>query len=569
MTKVLNINSRGKPAVVFKKLTDVYEFIDEKDQNSLPTQLLRERLEENIPEGYKFKVETEDFYAERKLFKDEPTVSDSGSGGDTDGQKSDVEVDSMTIQQIMEGCKKRKSRQSKSVDSSKEKLRTCSKQELERSCLLSDEDDDSDLNVALSIWKSKLSRRKKLKTKCNGSRISTSSQCSQITGNSDPINSDQDLLPSSADLPIPVDIKVETPETDVTEIQNTNYIIDDLSLLCDENVNSCLSSELSLLCDENVNLCLSSEPIGADELFLNRGSTTSNKEAEYCVLNSACHEYLVGDDPEFLQMVGESNTEWMKKDNLEIQKPNYSDFPASESMEGRYAPRCLSNDSMSEEISLTEEQCSGTYISQGKSITHEAICQNNCEDMSEEISPTEEQCTDTYISEGKSLTHETICLNNGEVLNHLHGMTNLNSLQLPEMSFGAEVCLTENGYKDTLELDHDRKGISTEATSDCDLRADHGESISTKSTTDCNLSPDHEKSISTSSTSDGNLSPDQHLISIGKCPAQEIEPQISNFSDSERNTSPDFHLDDSMDKFNQFEEPKRHPTRLLSTRTVS
>lgn len=523
MTKALNINSRGKPVVVFKSLTDIYESIYDRAQESLPTQWSRERLEENILYRCESQVETQVLYAERKLFNDEPEVSDSDCKSSTDEQKSDIEADSMTIKQMMEGCKKRKLRQSKSVDSSKEKLRTCSKREVKHSSLLSDEDDDEDLDVALSIWKSKLSKRKKLKTKCDESRTSTSSQCSQTVENSEPIKSDQDLLPPSSVPPIPVDIKVEAP--DVAEIQNTNGIADEFSLLCDENVYS---------------LCLSSGPIGPEDLVSSPELTTSEKEAEYCVLNSACHEYSQGDEPKSLQMVGESSTEWMNEDNLEVHKPHYSYFPASESMEGQYPPSCVSSDSML----------------QSKSIKHEVACQTNTEDMLEAIVLTEEQCYDTYISDGKPFTHDAICPNNGEVFTHLHGMNDLNSLQLPEMSDEAEVGLTENSFKDKLAFDNE-KSIPTESTSDCDLSPDHGGSISPESTSDCNLSPDHGKSISTNSIGDRNLSPDQHLISIDEYPAKERLPQMSNYSDSERNTSP------------EFEEPKCQPIRLLSTRTVS
>ncbi|XP_023536738.1 dentin sialophosphoprotein-like [Cucurbita pepo subsp. pepo] len=550
MTKVLNIN-RGKPAMVFKKLTDIYESIYDKAQESLPTRWSREGLEGNIRDGCESKMETQVLYAERKLFNDEPEVSDSDREGDSDteGQKSDVEADSMTIKQMMESCKKRKVRQSNSVDSSKEKLRTCSSRELNHSCLLSDED-DSDLDVALSIWQSKLSKRKKLKTKCDESKISTSSLHGQTIENSDPINIDQDLLPSSSDLAIPVDIKVETPETDVTEIQNTN----------------CITDELSLLCDENVNSCLSSGPIGTDELFFGLELTASEKEAEYGVPNRVSLENVEGDESRPLQMVGESSTECVSEDNLEVHKPQHSDFPASETMEGQCTPSFVSNDSISEAISLTEEQCLGIHMSQAKSITHEGICQNNSEDMSA-ISMTGEQFSDTHISEGKPFTDEAICPTNGEIFTYLNGMADLNSLQLPEMSLGAEVRLTENRYKDRLAFDNE-KGIPTESTSDCNLSSEHGGRISSKSTSDCNLSPDHGESVSTNSISDRNLIPDQHLISIDECPAKEKQPQMSDSSDSERNTSPDFHLNGSTDKFNQIEEPQRHPTRLLSTRTT-
>ncbi|KAG7029375.1 hypothetical protein SDJN02_07713, partial [Cucurbita argyrosperma subsp. argyrosperma] len=513
MSKVLNVNSHGKPAVVFKKLTDIYKSIDDKTQESLPRRWSREGLEENIPDECEFKVETQVLYAERKLFNDEPEVSDSDNKGDTDGEQSDVEVDNMTLKQIMEGCKKRKLRQSRSVDSSKEKPGTCSRREPDHACLLSDED-DSDLNVALSIWKSKLSKCRKLKTKCDEGRISTSSHCGQTIGNSDPINSDQDLHPSGSDLPVPVDIKVETPEPDVTEIQSTNYKIDEWSLFCDENINSCLKHG----------------PNGADESIFYPKLTTSEKEAEYCVLNSACHEYLEDDEPKTLQMVGESSNEWMYEDNLEVHKPHYSDFPASESLEGQCTPGYISNYSMSEAISSTKEQLSGTYI------TNEVIFQNNSEDMSEAIAPTEEQCCDTYISQCIPFTHEVISLNN------------LNSLKVQETSPEGEVCLTEISYKDKSAFVHE-KGIPTESNSNCNLRPDHG------------------KSISTNSVSDGNLSPDQHLISTGECPATERQPQMSNYYDSERNTPPDFHLDGSLDTFNQTEEPKRHPIRLLLKRT--
>lgn len=516
ITKVLNIN-RGKPALVFKKLTDIYGSIDDKAHESLQTQRSREGLEENIPDGCEFKVETQVLYAERKLLNDEPKVSDSGSKDDSDGQNSDVEVDSMTLKQIMEGCKKRKLSQSRSVDSNKEKLRTHSRRELNHSSLLPDED-DSDLNVALSIWKSKLSKRRKLKTKCEESRISTSSQCVKTIGNSDPINSDQGLLPSGSDLPLPADVKVETPETDVTEIQNTNYIVDEWSLFCDENINSCLSYK----------------PIGSDDLNLDIGLTTSEEKAKHCVLNSACHECLEGNELETLQMVGESSTKWMNEDNLEVHKPHPSDFSALESTKGQHTPSYVSNYSMSEAIPLTKEQCSGTYISLDNSIKNGVICQDNSEGMSEAIALTEEQCCDTYVSEGEPFTHEATCLS---------------SLQVPEMSPGAEVCLTESSYKDELAFDHER-------------------SIPSESTSDSNLSPDHGKCISTNSIGDCNSGSDQHLISFDECPAKERQPQMSDYSDSERNTSPDSHLDGSVDKFNQFEEPKRHPTRLLSTRTT-
>ncbi|XP_038886717.1 uncharacterized protein LOC120076846 [Benincasa hispida] len=568
LTKVLNIN-RGKPEVVFKKLTDIYRSIDDKAQEPLPTRGSREGLGENILHGLEFKVETQVPYAERKLFNDEPEVSDSHSKGDSDGQESDLEVDSMTLKQIMEGCKKRKLSQSRSVDSSEEKLRTCSKRELNQSCLLPEED-DSDLNVALSIWKSKLSKRRKLKTKCEESRISISSQCVQTVGNSDPINSDQGLLPnfqntdclreesristssqcvqtignsgpinsdqgllsSGSDLPLPTVVKVETPETDVAEIQNTNYV-----------------DTWSLFCDENINLCLSYDHVGPDDLNLDIGSTTSEKEAEYCVLNSAWYEGLEGNEPETLQRVGESSADWMNEDKLKVHKSHHSDFSASESMKGQHTPSYVSNYSMSEAIPLTKEQCSGTYTSLNNSITNEVICQNNSEGTSEAIALTEEKCCDAYISEGEPFAHEATCLNNGEGFTHLHAMTNLNGLQVPEMSPGAEVCLTENSYKDGLAFDHER-------------------SIPTESTSDSNSSPDHGKCISTNSISDRNSGSDQHLIFVDECTAKERQPQISDYSDSERITSPDSHLDGSVDKFNQFEEPKRHPTRLLSTRTT-
>ncbi|KAA0065247.1 uncharacterized protein E6C27_scaffold82G005880 [Cucumis melo var. makuwa] len=531
VNKILNIN-RGKPAVVFKKLTDIYGSIDDEAREPLPTRGSREGLEENTLHGCEFKVDSQVLYAERTLCNDEPEISDSDSKGDSDVQKSDFEVDSMTLKQIMEGCKKRKLSQSRFVDSSKEKTRTCFKQELDHSFMLTEED-DSDLNIALSIWKSKLSKRRKLKTKCEESRISTSSQCDQTIGSSDPTDSDEDLLPSGSNLPLPVDVKVETPEIDVTEIQNTNHTIE----------------ECSLFCDENINFCLSYGPVGPNDLNLDIGLTASEKEAEYCVLNSACYEYFEGYEPGTFQMVGESSTKWMNEDKLEVHKTHHSDFSASDSMKGQYTPSYISNSSISEAIPLTKEQCSGSYISPDNSITNVAMCQNSSKGMSEVIALTEEQCCDTYISEGKPLTHEATCLNNGEGSTHMHALTNLNSLEAPEMSHGAEVCLTENSYKDELAVDDER-------------------SIPKKSSCDSNLSPDHGKYISTSSISDRNSGSDQRLISDDECPAKERQPQMSDCSDSERNTSPNSHLDGSVDKFNQFEEPKRHPTRLLSTRTT-
>uniref|UniRef100_A0A0A0LP96 Uncharacterized protein n=2 Tax=Cucumis sativus TaxID=3659 RepID=A0A0A0LP96_CUCSA len=432
----------------------------------------------------------------------------------------------MTLKQMMEGCKKRKLSQSRSVDSSKEKMKTCVKRELDHSFMLTEED-DSDLNLALSIWKSKLSKRRKLKIKCEESRISTSSQCDQTIGSSDPTNSDEDLLPSGSNLPLAVDVKVETPEIDVTEIQNTNYAINECSLFCDENINFCLNG-----------------PVGPGGLNLDIGLTASEKETEYCVTNSACHEYFEGYEPGTFQMVGESSTKWMNEDKL-----YHSDFSASESMKGQHTPSFISNSSILEAIPLTKEQCSGTCISPDNSITNVAICQNSSKDISEAISLTEEQCCDTYISEGKPFTHEATCLNDGEGSTHLHALTNRNSLEAPEMSHGAEVCLTENSYKDELVVDDER-------------------SIPTESTCDSNLSPDHGKCISTNPISDRNSGSDQHLVSDDECPAKERQPQMSDCFDSERNTSPNSHLDGSVDKFNQFEEPKRHPTRLLSTRTT-
>lgn len=240
--KTCNIDSLGRPGLVFKKLKDIYE------ASKLALDFDGVKIESPcVP------------LVERK-------TRERGYGNNAkDSDLDDLNFGKMTLKQLKERCKAKKRKASDVVWSSP-------KQECTH---LEPEEDEFDLMEPLSSLKSKLSKSPKTKKKCQGrnlsSKIVQSIKSEQILGDEDP-------LQATSDFPAPIAVKAEDPGPKYSESQIRTCVMDGSSG-----------------CIEQVGLCgaESGEVIKAYNCELENGeSIFFTEQCESCVVNALSYDHL-------------------------------------------------------------------------------------------------------------------------------------------------------------------------------------------------------------------------------------------------------------------------------------
>lgn len=375
MTKFLNVNSCGKPALVFKQIKDIYVSEDAKTNS---VSMLKPTAEND---GIRVKIDRtclpitkrEPIGSDSETFGSDSETYGSDSHGSCEEGNSDLDDDfsfsSMTLKQLKERCKTKKRKLSKFVDLTKEDIETCSpvKQEYSDSLL---EDDEFDLKEPLISWKARLTKNSKAKKRCTSEHISTSSQSAVSLVKSKLTLSDQGFQQSTRDLPTPVKVKVEVPEPDYSDsqgvadvcsmvqvevggpdysgCQNVTCVAEDevpasdysdsqgdannCSMGCNEQVKvpvldysstqsvTCNADDSSD-CNEQVGSCevVSSKMLENDSesVLETRHSITFTERPQECDVNEISYEYIENAQPNSLPNVGPTIAETLEVDNPE------------------------------------------------------------------------------------------------------------------------------------------------------------------------------------------------------------------------------------------------------------
>jgi hypothetical protein len=287
VTKISNV-THGRPVLTFKNVKDIYEVVDVKNHDLLPTLKPKDESESWSFDCDMTGVKSPRLHTvERRTVKREPETFDLCCNGGDNGindDLADLEFSDMTLKQIKERCKAKKRKRSECVKLSKETAETssCMKQDFANS---KTEEEDFDFKESLSSWKSKLSKNMKAKKKRMRNHASASSQSSTSIVISEQVPIDKVLPQSSGDLWLVNNIKVEFPEPDCSDRQHVMCVGGDSSLPCLEPKGSCgmLTSELC----ERANECVSETQV----------SISSTEEPQYCVANELCYEYVKPADP--------------------------------------------------------------------------------------------------------------------------------------------------------------------------------------------------------------------------------------------------------------------------------
>ncbi|XP_011007296.1 PREDICTED: uncharacterized protein LOC105113018 [Populus euphratica] len=211
--KMMNV-FRGKSALKFKELKDIYETGDAGNHHLLPAARPKLELEDWSIDSDG--VETESLHvlagATIKIESESPESNCSSvvDGGKT--ESDDVNFGTMTLKQFKERYKSKKRKLSRNAGLIGQTSETCSpaKQEPHDSQF---ELEELEAMEPLSSWKSRILKSRKKRRKCRlESSFSSSSECAPCIVKSKREKSDQVIFQSSGILPAPIDVKVEVME---------------------------------------------------------------------------------------------------------------------------------------------------------------------------------------------------------------------------------------------------------------------------------------------------------------------------------------------------------------------
>ncbi|BFG17825.1 hypothetical protein CerSpe_040990 [Prunus speciosa] len=342
--KTLNV-ARGRPVLKFKKLIDICETLDAKNGDSFPAIPPKDEFRGLFMDrDWVMGESTRNCTVRNITVKTEREDSGFNSSDNNDGRDDLDGFGNMTLKQIKETCKSKKRKRSKSFDF-KKKLEMCNPVKQEYSEWQTDEE-DCDLVEPLSNWKVKLSKKAnaKTKSKCMKNCVSTMSQ--------------------SAILTTPVlDIKVEVPETDSSDFQNTTCFLGNTSLACNNQVGSCevIPNELP--------------ETAADCVSRTRLPISLTKESQIYGVDEDWYEDMEYDNPTPIQILTTSGWDIIKVDDPEITSYQCFDFPLLEyNIEG-YITDSVHPDIFIEAISSSQDHNFDTHdtLSSGD----ERLYQNN------------------------------------------------------------------------------------------------------------------------------------------------------------------------------------------------
>ncbi|KAB2628080.1 hypothetical protein D8674_032875 [Pyrus ussuriensis x Pyrus communis] len=277
--KTLNV-ACGRPVLRFKELNDIHERLDAKNGVSFPRIPPKDEFRGSPVNSNKAMGESRSRHTVRNItVKTEPEAYDSSDGNA--GTNSDLDgFGDMTLKQIKETCKKKKRKRSTLVDLNKI-LETCSSAKHECSESQNDEE-DVDLIEPISKWKhsKKAKARTKSKLKRNVSSTMSKRSTSTITSEPELFQFDRDVIASG------LNIKVEVPETEFSDIQNTIPFAGGTSLSWDNQEGSC-----GVVPDE-------SPATAANCVYKTELPISETKESQICVVNEVFYEDLeeVGPD---------------------------------------------------------------------------------------------------------------------------------------------------------------------------------------------------------------------------------------------------------------------------------
>ncbi|XP_022768944.1 uncharacterized protein LOC111312695 [Durio zibethinus] len=341
VAKSMNVDTRGRPALKFKEIKEIYNLRDGRYPHQVPTICLRDDLESSPTESYVVKVESPDFSLVRGMkVKTEPEASDfncNNDGGERNNELDDHSFGNMTLKQIKNRCKTKKRKRVNFVGLNKETVETCSpvKHELPN---FQHKDDEYDLEEPLIILKSKLSKNTKSKRKPSRKSASASSPNDMFIIKSDQVNSDEGLLQPNGDWPATIDVKLENPEPGYSECRTIFSVTSVSDFSCSEQVDSTVTVSYEVPETTNVHILETEVP------YLTKGP-------QYCSLNEVSYEYRKNFEPKF--DVGVSSWEIVKVDNPEIISYEYSDL--SEFKKEDYIIHPLSYDVSSGPMSPTKD----------------------------------------------------------------------------------------------------------------------------------------------------------------------------------------------------------------------
>ncbi|KAL3505286.1 hypothetical protein ACH5RR_035127 [Cinchona calisaya] len=294
-TKLSNVNSRGKPALIFRKLIEI---CNTDDLNTTSHSFLH-----SDSKFSRVKMETPCLpLADRTLQEIDIATNGAVHSGDDGEMYSDLDdytFGKMTLKQLKQNCKTKKRIRASSEGLSPQN----------GDVKLEPDEDDSDLNETLCSLKLKLSKAKK---KC----ISGGSQSPKLAVS---VKSEQGLDSGSpvlihGDLASVICVKTEVPEP---EFEGCLSIVsfDDNSFTIDQNDESSIAQGIS---DENPRTveCRSSKP------------NQYGEEYHSCVLNQVSHDHLDNFEPP--SVVLPSSEELMDVNNQEKTSQQFLDLPMSE-----------------------------------------------------------------------------------------------------------------------------------------------------------------------------------------------------------------------------------------------
>lgn len=268
---------RGKPALKFKELKDIYETGEAGNHHLLPVTRPKLELDEWSIDSDRAKTESPRVLAGATI-KTESESPQSNCSSDGDGGKTesdDVDFGTMTLKQFKERYKTKKGKLSRNAGLIGQTSETCSPAKQEPS--------DSQFELEeltamepLSTWRSRIfkSRKKKRKSRLESS-YSSSSESVPCIVKSKRKKSDQVVFQTSEILPAPIDIKVEVMEPISFDCRYATLI--NSSLCCGEPLASSL-------------VVSSGEPEIADGCVLETGMLIASVEepeiADGCVLET-------------------------------------------------------------------------------------------------------------------------------------------------------------------------------------------------------------------------------------------------------------------------------------------
>ncbi|KAG6750239.1 hypothetical protein POTOM_047333 [Populus tomentosa] len=211
--KMMNV-FRGKPALKFKELKDIYETGEAGNHHFLPAARPKLELEDWSIDSDRAETESLHVLAGATI-KIECESPESNCSSVVDGGKTesdDVNFGTMTLKQFKERYKSKKRKLSRNAGLIGQTSETCSpaKQEPHDSQF---ELEEFEAMEPLSSWKSRILKSRKKKRKCRlESSFSSSSESALCIVKSKREKSDQVIFQSSGILPAPIDVKVEVME---------------------------------------------------------------------------------------------------------------------------------------------------------------------------------------------------------------------------------------------------------------------------------------------------------------------------------------------------------------------